>query len=534
MQKILGRFGYVPVQFARASVTSALRVFQRQRRNYDAGAQSRLTLDFPGTSVSADSDLVRQLRVMRARARALVKNEPYARRYSRLIEKNIAGSAGVQLSLLGREDDAGDYARSDLRLSRAEADQIQRQWNRWCASTWVSSDRRLTWPQVQRLALRNGCMDGEIFCRLVIDPRNPWLLSLDWLVPEQLDEQLNSSLNGGGEIRLAVEFDPMGRRSAYHAYRRNPDDFLIGSQRIGRGDRERIPAGEMVHWYLPDFIGQTRGVPWLYSAIARVNMLGGYEEAELVAARVAASKMGFIIPPQGQEYAGDGEDAEGNTIVEAQPGTFESLPAGSDLKSFDPQHPNANFPAFHKCMLRGVAAGGDVSYHTLTGDLESVNYSSARIGLLDERDGYAVLQDEFIHGFCLPIFRAWLVAQSINGTIPLTVEESAAFDEILWRPRRWAWVDPQKEIGGMKDAVALGIRSRTQIVAEQGGEIAQTFKELGAEQIALEALGLLPAPEAPPSSAPAGDDEEGDDDEAPAGGSPARNGAPNRYVFPRG
>jgi capsid protein len=174
-------------------------------------------------------------------------------------------------------------------------------------------------------------------------------------------------------------------------------------------------------------------------------------------------------------------------------------------------------------MLRGVAAAGDVSYHTLTGDLESVNYSSARIGLLDERDGYAVLQDEFISGFCTPIFRAWLKAQAVLGTIPLSPEEAATFDEFLWRPRRWAWVDPQKEIAAATQAVALRVRSRTQIIAEQGGEIGQTFKELAAEEALLEALDLgteeepaQAAPIAPPRPEDEEEDEEEDEDRPPA------------------
>jgi len=539
LRRFLGLLGYMPMGAARASMTGALRTFQRQRRGYDAGAQSRLTLDFSGSSLSADSDLVRQLRLMRGRSRQLVKNEPYARRYARLVEKNIAGPAGVQLSILGRGDDAS----AALRLSREEANAIERRWIQWGCSAWCTTGGRTSWPQVQRQALRNGCTDGEVFCRLVRDQANPFLLSLQWFVPEQLDEQLNSGAQAGGEMRLGVEFDAQGRRLAYHPYRQNPDDFLGGMQRVGRGERLRIPAEEMVHWYMEDFIGQTRGVPWLFSAIARINMLGGYEEAELVASRVAASKMGFIVPPVGTEYSGDGQDEQGNTIVEAQPGTFEELPAGSDLKQFDPQHPNANFSAFAKSMLRGVAASGDISYHTLTGDLEAVNYSSARIGLLDEHDGYSVLQDEFIQGFCRPIFRAWLVAQAYVGAIPLSIEEAREFDQVLWRPRGWAWVDPQKEIGAATQGVALGVRSRTQIVAEQGGSFTQTIQELAAEKKVLEAAGLAadPAaagaqPGAPAGAAAADDsgDEKDGDGEAPRAPSRSGNGHLKPERFPGG
>jgi lambda family phage portal protein len=484
VKSIAARLGHV---FRPQAAPPKLSRGPRMRRNYDAGSQSRLTADFPGSTVSADTDLVRQLRVMRGRSRTLFKNEPYMRRYVRLGEKNVAGPAGVQLTVLG-----GDDEENPTRLNRKEALVIERRWKAWAKSPWVCADGRTNWPRAQRRAMRNACIDGEVFVRFVSDSANPWLLALDWIVPDRMDEQFNSSLGGGGEMRLAIEFDGRGRRVAYHPFRRDPVDYLPGSQRRGLGERMRIPSEEMVHWYLDDFVGQTRGVPWMFAAIPRVNMMGGYEEAELVASRVAASKMGFIVMPEGQEYEGDAHDEAGNTITEAQPGTFEELPHGTELKEFDPQHPNSNFAAFSKCMLRGIAAAGDVSYHTLSGDLESVNYSSARVGLLDERDGYEMLQDEFVGGFCQPIFRAWLMAQALLGEIPLSFEEARDFDEVIWRPRRWAWIDPQKEIGGAAQAVALRVKSRMQIVAEQGGEWEQTRRELCTEEDKLVECGLTP------------------------------------------
>ena len=60
----------------------------------------------------------------------------------------------------------------------------------------------------------------------------------------------------------------------------------------------------MLHVFLPERAHQTRGVPMLATAIGALKMLHGYREAELVAARVAASKMGFITSPDGDGYTG--------------------------------------------------------------------------------------------------------------------------------------------------------------------------------------------------------------------------------------
>jgi lambda family phage portal protein len=508
VERVAARLGY----FSRSAVSRALvsgavagRTF---RRSYDAGNVNRLSAEFMPAQVSEDTDLVRQLRLMRLRSRALFKNESYGRRYSKLIQKNVIGPAGVQLSVLGSDDRA-----DGLLLSKADAAAIEKRWRAWGCSSWVTTDRRSTWRQVQRLAAVNAAREGESFCRLVVSAANPYLLSLQFLVADQFDEQFNSS-GSGTEIRLAIETEvESGERVAYWPFRRDPGDMYGGAAVRSAGQRVRIGAREMVHWFMPEFVRQTRGVPWLFSAIPQLNMLNGYAESELVASRVAASKMGFFIPPEGGEYTGDGTDAAGNTITEVAPGMMEELAPGTKLETFDPQHPNANFSAFQTAMLRGTAAGGDVSYQSLSGDLTKVNYSSARIGLLDERDGFAVVQDEFISGFCAPIFRAWLVGQATLGLVPMTPAQAAGFDEVIWRPRRWSWVDPQKEINAAAAAVALRIKSRTQICAEMGDNFLTVAAELAAEQKVLEALGIPPEASAAGGSVGQGQEPDPEEDE---------------------
>ncbi|MBT7026249.1 MAG: phage portal protein [Verrucomicrobia bacterium] len=46
-------------------------------------------------------------------------------------------------------------------------------------------------------------------------------------------------------------------------------------------EHERIPASEIIHPFITDRIAQTRGTPWMVSAMTRLQMLGAYEEAEL-------------------------------------------------------------------------------------------------------------------------------------------------------------------------------------------------------------------------------------------------------------
>ena len=44
-------------------------------------------------------------------------------------------------------------------------------------------------------------------------------------------------------------------------------------------------------------------------------------------------------------------------VMSAEPGSFEQLPQGMDIKLSDPTHPTSAFSDFHKAVLRGIASG---------------------------------------------------------------------------------------------------------------------------------------------------------------------------------
>ena len=241
----------------------------------------------------------------------------------------------------------------------------------------------------------------------------------------------------------------------------------------------------------------------MHAALMKVNMLDGYSDAELVAARVSAAKLGFIIPGETDQYQGDGEQLDGSQLMDAEPGSWEVLAKGSTVQPWDPQHPNASFSAFVNVMLRGIACAADVSYHSLTGDLSQVNYSSARIGLLDERDTWSMLQQHFIEHVAEPIFERFKEALMLSRRTTFSPMEAQNV-QASWRPRRWAWVDPQKEISAAQQAVDLCVKSRKQIIEEQGGDSELTWTELKAETDRLKTDGLLQEVQQPtqPASEP--------------------------------
>jgi len=227
------------------------------------------------------------------------------------------------------------------------------------------------------------------------------------------------------------------------------------------------------------------------AAIAPLKQLNGMREAVLVAERVAASKMGFFVTPSGDEFVGDDVENSYTPIIEATPGSFVQLAPGQDFKTFDPSTGSNNFADFEKAILRGIASGLGVSYASLSNDLTQTSYSSIRQGALEDRDFYKVLHDFMIEHFVQPIFRAWLMAVMDNGAIPIPPTRFDKFaDNVEFRARGFAWVDPQREMSASVMGMANGILSMQDVANQYGRDIEDVMDQIVREKTMAAERGL--------------------------------------------
>ncbi|WP_052454747.1 phage portal protein [Rickettsia hoogstraalii] len=452
---------------------------KEQKRGYEAAAINRLTSDWITSGLSADAQLYRSLRLLRNRSRELCINNDYACRFLKRTSTNVIGSSGIKLQVRAT-DNNGNFLNN---LNN----QIMEKFEKWSSKGNVTACGKLSWIDCQRLFLESMARDGEVILRLLKGFDNEFSFTLQFIEADHLDEELNKPLAGGNYIRMGIEFNKWNKPVAYHLLQRHPGE-VFNNQTI-RDKYLRIPAGEIIHAFIIDRSSQSRGVPWMHSAMLRLRMLAGYEEAELVAARVGAFKMGFFVSPDGSGYLGS-EDSRGNKLMEAEPGTFEQLPAGMDVRLFDPNHPTSSFADFEKSILRGIASGLDISYATLANDLENVNFSSIRHGSLEDRDSWRGLQNFMIEHFCNPVFENWLLMAITTNKVPIQISEFDKFNKPIWRPRGWAWVDPLKDNHANQIALEQKTKSRSQIIAEQGLDIEELFKQLVFEEELAKKYGL--------------------------------------------
>jgi len=221
--------------------------------------------------------------------------------------------------------------------------------------------------------------------------------------------------------------------------------------------------------------------------------LAGFEEAAVDNARAGACKMGFLKNiDEDAEIPGDEQDLE----IKAEPATFPILPAGYEIQEYNPQYPNAEFDPFSKAVLRGIASGIGASYNTLANDLTAVNFSSLRSGLLDERDGWMCIQGWLISTLMRPVYLEWLKYSLLAGkiTMPngksLPPEKYDKFKNVTWQARRWQWVDPAKDVAANIDSINNNLKSRSQVIREQGVDPEDVFSEIDKENQMLASLNV--------------------------------------------
>jgi lambda family phage portal protein len=448
------------------------------RNTFKGSELSRLWYDWIASPISADQEIYNDFLRLRGRAREMRRNHPLVRQYMAMLSTNIIGPDGMQLRARIRNRDG--------KLNKVINAAIEAAWLDWSAEVTVDGTMGLV--DLQQQLVECLAVDGEACIRKIRSyPDNPYRFALQSIDPDLLDHQyFRAASDNQNEIRLGVEVNQWGRPVAYHFWDKHPTDMIVSN--IGARRRIRVPADEVLHIYRPDRVNQSRGITWLNSVMFPAKMVDGYVEAEVVAARTGAAKMGFFQVKDGAEYVPP-KPGERLTL-EAQPGQFESLPPGYEFKEWSPDHPATAFPSFLKAIVRWIASGLRVSYNTLANDLEGVNFSSLRSGLLTERDEWRKLQMFWARRVLKPIYAEWLEFAQLSGKLYLDSRDWQSFMAVKFMPRGWSWIDPLKDVNASIAAIDNGLTSRGRVLDEQGLDFEEIAEELAEEQALIEELGL--------------------------------------------
>ena len=475
------------------------------QRGFNAARIDRLTASWLATTASINQELRGDLDRLRARSRDLVQNNEYARKFKKLVVTNVVGPSGFTLQ--------ARVADGPNKPDRLANDAIETAFLAWSKRGVCEISGRMGFTDVCRTLLGGMASDGEYLVRQITGAAagNDFGFALQLIDLDRLDTNYNvTPANGRNAIIMGVEVDGYQRPVAYHIFTRHPSDSG-STQRT----RERIPADQILHDFIVERADQVRGVPWMSAVILTMHHLGEFEASALLAARKGADTLGFFVSPNGEPPAiGDTSGADDEPIAISVPGHYDTLPEGYDFRAYESRYPDAMMADFTKGFLRRMSSGLNVAYNGLANDLEGVNFSSIRSGVIDERDQWMTLQSWFIESFLIPVFDAWLSAALLKGAIvmpngsALPAAKRDKFAVHTWQGRRWQWVDPVKDIEAARLAIKTGIASPQMIAAQAGVDVEDVLDAIASfeEQVKQKNLTLIDfsngksAPPPPPSS----------------------------------
>ena len=452
------------------------------KRSYQGASTGRLFADFITSGKSADAEIKDSLRTLRNRARNLANNDTYINRYLNLMISNVVGKHGVRISSKARNENGS----LDLLANR----QIEDSWKQWTKYGVCTANGRMSFLDCQKLFVESLARDGEVLIRHIKSNNNSFGYQIQFLEADHLDENLNETAKNGNKIIMGVEVDKFQKPVAYHLFQDHPFNSTYNANK----KHIRVPAEELIHCYMPNRAEQTRGVSHIATVIANTKMLSGYFEAEIVSARLGASKSGFFSSPDGNSYVGDGTEDTFNPVMNVEPGTFQQLPDGMQFTPYDPTHPSGAFESFTTTILRSIASGLNISYHSLSNDLTSVNYSSIRQGALEDRSNYQIWQEFIIQHFVDIVFKRWLEMAITTKTLNLPMGKFDKFaNAINYIPRSFSWIDPLKEMQANVVGLQNGITTYSDIVSSYGKDVEETFEQHQKEKELADQYGISTA-----------------------------------------
>ena len=449
------------------------RLSPMRSRNFSMADTGRLFADWSGSIEKFQETLRGSMMLLNRRAVDLAQNDSMCRRFLNLMETNVLGPHGVQV-IPTPHNAAG-------KIDRADAKYLRQQWAKWGERETCTKSRTQTWREHDGVSFRNLWIYGNAFRLWVPDPGNPYGLACYNLDPARLDYALcRPRLNGQTEIRNGVEIDEWQRPIAYWFLRADYAGTLVTGHEV-------ISAEWIDHIYIIERADQTVGVTWFAPVGARKKMLDGYEMAAVVAARVAASKMGFFqrTGENAPEWIDGAQDMPPEDVA---PGMMEILPDGYEFKDFDPSWPSMNDEAFIKNVKRSICAGLNFSYNTTAMDLESVSWSGLRSAELSDHDFCRMIQHKWGSSSPSQAYKRWLrFAIDFGTAVNLPAGKFEKFAEHKMRGRAWQWVNPKQQ----QEANTLALQNGTTLLSvqieEDLGMSLEEYKEV--LELELETLG---------------------------------------------
>lgn len=381
-------------------------------------------------------------KILRSQARTVSVSNSLASGFFEMLTSEILGEQGLIL----------DVSSGDPKFDKKIEDMFFK-WESECCPYAVYD-----FEDIEEMAIIAFYRDGEVFLRLH---------KKDTLQIELIDANLvdNNYTNEAKNIKCGIERAKDSLTPLFYYIRKDNRELL------------KVPADQIVHIKKPLIPQQFRGISKMASSIIDIEDKDRLRTSELDRATLSSKITGFFIRKNDDGAIDFGDPAdemqnqqkdELNLPTKAEVGKMGVIDEDMDVK-FVESHAPTNIEYYLKSTDREVARSLGVSYHTYTGDLREVNYSSIRQGTTSERRNFRRLQGFFRRKFHTPIFKAWAECELLKGEITPS-EYKKVISNFTFKPQGWEYIDPTKEVNANKTAIDSGFKSITEVLREKGIE----------------------------------------------------------------
>ncbi len=381
---------------------------------------------------------------LQARAEDEERNNPLARRAVNSLCAAAIGAAGINPQFKNK--------------------QVKAVWDKW--TDVCDAEGRLDWIQTQEQALRTVAISGEVYVRYVYTTGGLKLLILP---PVFLDRT-----RVDGETQEGITYNGL-TRTGYWLFERHPSFVMTPLKSVF------VPADQVLHIFRPHAPGAQRGVTWFAPVLLDLYEMKQYLEAALVKAKVSALFAGFVRTADGSNPL-----AAANTSVPTlEPGSMGRLQPGEEVEFTTPPDAGPTFDPFVRTYLRRIAAGLNIPYEILTGDLSAITFASGRHGLLEWRRHIESIQHNLmVAQFCKPVFERWQRLALAFGEISQPVQPR-------WIGPTIAMLDERADTAATVAKIRAGLTSRSESVACTGWNIEDIDAEIAADNARADGLKLV-------------------------------------------
>lgn len=446
------------------------RICYNELRNYEAANMGRLHDDWGMVHGSAEETDKLSRPILRARARNLELNSDMAEGIIGAIVRNVIGTGIRPQARITTQD-------GDMDEERNKA--LEDAWKIWRKPENCDVSEQQSFEEMEEMICRRFIVDGEVFGHFVMNEGKPYMLQLQFIEPERV-QAFDAYSKDGNQIVSGIEMTKAFKPVNYWILEQEPLGYTSYQAKP-------YPADTILHLWKRQRPTQVRGITILARVMNKIHQVDAYLNADLIAARAAASYVAFITTP----HAAVERSRKKAKTAELKPGMVGYLNPGESVTFGEPNRNASGVAEYTKVMSRKIATGVDVSYDLVSRDITG-NFSAARQNLLEDRKSFEPLQQFFVDHFLQKIWEKFVTICYLKGILnaPDFNENPEKYYAVRWQTPGWSWIDPTKEIKAQKEALRAGITSLSDVCGSQGVDWEEVLQQQAMERKKAQELGL--------------------------------------------